>query len=174
MNITVARFLLENNVYKDCGMVRIPTVYYDQIMDALKEPEAMKMSIEEWAEDFKGFINELQMPRDDYKGIMAYIDDGLKLMKKQEAMKWISVDDKLPTYAELQTGQVLILFEDGCVCSAEFDECIEGESMFGTWRQNFDPVTLGATDSDWIPFENVTHWMPMPEFPERKDTKDGV
>ena len=40
MNITVARFLLENNVYKDCGMVRIPTVYYDQIMDALKEQEA--------------------------------------------------------------------------------------------------------------------------------------
>ena len=23
----------------DCGMVRIPTVYYDQIIDALKEPE---------------------------------------------------------------------------------------------------------------------------------------
>ena len=40
MNITVARFLLENNVYKDCGMVRIPTVYYEQIMDALNEQEA--------------------------------------------------------------------------------------------------------------------------------------
>ena len=39
MNITVAKFLLKNNVYKDCGMVRIPTVYYDQIMDALNEPE---------------------------------------------------------------------------------------------------------------------------------------
>ena len=39
MNIMVAKFLLENNVYKDCGMVRIPTVYYDQIMDALNEPE---------------------------------------------------------------------------------------------------------------------------------------
>jgi DNA-directed RNA polymerase subunit RPC12/RpoP len=39
MNITVAKFLLENNVYKDRGMVRIPTVYYEQIMDALKEHE---------------------------------------------------------------------------------------------------------------------------------------
>lgn len=39
MNITVARFLLENNVYKDCGMVRIPTVYYEQIINALKEQE---------------------------------------------------------------------------------------------------------------------------------------
>lgn len=40
MNIAVVKFLLENNVYKDCGMVRIPRVYYDQIMDALKEQEA--------------------------------------------------------------------------------------------------------------------------------------
>lgn len=46
MNITVAKFLLENNVYKDCGMVRIPTVYYDQIMDALKEQEAVEPN--EW------------------------------------------------------------------------------------------------------------------------------
>lgn len=33
------------------------------------------MTIEEWAEDFKSYVNELQMPRDDYKGIMEYIDD---------------------------------------------------------------------------------------------------
>ena len=46
MNITVAKFLLENNVYKDCGVVRIPTVYYDQIMDALKEQEAVEPN--EW------------------------------------------------------------------------------------------------------------------------------
>ena len=46
MNITVAKFLLENNVYKDCGMVRIPTVYYDQIMDALNEQEAAEPN--EW------------------------------------------------------------------------------------------------------------------------------
>lgn len=42
------------------------------------------MTINEWAEDFKSFVNELQMPRDDYKGIMLYIDDGLTLMKEHE------------------------------------------------------------------------------------------
>ena len=42
------------------------------------------MTIEEWAKDFKAFVNELQMPRDDYKGIIAYIDDGVKLLKTQE------------------------------------------------------------------------------------------
>lgn len=46
MNITAAKFLLENNVYKDCGMVRIPTVYYEQIMDALNEQEAAEPN--EW------------------------------------------------------------------------------------------------------------------------------
>lgn len=42
------------------------------------------MTVEEWAKDFKAFINELQMPRDDYKGIIAYIEDGTKLLKAQE------------------------------------------------------------------------------------------
>ena len=33
------------------------------------------MTIEEWGKDFKEFIDELWMPRDDYKGIMEYIDE---------------------------------------------------------------------------------------------------
>jgi len=41
------------------------------------------MTIEEWAKDFKSYVNELQMPRDDYKGIMSYIDDALALLKEQ-------------------------------------------------------------------------------------------
>lgn len=44
------------------------------------------MTIEEWAKDFKSFVNELQMPRDDYKGIMGYIDDAVAMLKEQEAV----------------------------------------------------------------------------------------
>ena len=44
------------------------------------------MTINEWAEDFKSYINELQIPRDDYKGIMSYIDDTLALLKEQESI----------------------------------------------------------------------------------------
>ena len=33
------------------------------------------MTVNEWKEDFKSYVEELQMPRDDYKGIMAYIDE---------------------------------------------------------------------------------------------------
>ena len=42
------------------------------------------MTINEWREDFKSYINELDMPKDDYNGIMEYIDDGYALMKEQE------------------------------------------------------------------------------------------
>ena len=45
------------------------------------------MAIEEWEKDFKEFISELQMPRDDYNGIMEYIDEGVALLKEQEAEK---------------------------------------------------------------------------------------
>ena len=45
------------------------------------------MTVNEWAKDFRSFVNELQMPRDDYKGIMEYIDDVIALMKEQEAVK---------------------------------------------------------------------------------------
>ena len=31
--------------------------------------------LEKWKNDFKGFINELSMPKDDYNGIMEYIDE---------------------------------------------------------------------------------------------------
>lgn len=42
MSVTVAKFLLENNVYKDHAMVHIPTVFYDQIMDALEKEKKEK------------------------------------------------------------------------------------------------------------------------------------
>ncbi len=32
-------------------------------------------AIDEWKNDFKGYVNALDLPRDDYKGIMAYIDE---------------------------------------------------------------------------------------------------
>lgn len=31
--------------------------------------------IDEWKNDFKGYIDALDIPRDDYNGIMEYIDE---------------------------------------------------------------------------------------------------
>ena len=46
----------------------------------------VRMTIEEWAKDFKSYVNALDMQRDDYKGIMEYIDDAIALLKEQEEM----------------------------------------------------------------------------------------
>ena len=43
------------------------------------------MTIEEWAKDFKSYVNGLTIFRDDYDGIMEYIDDAISLMEEQEA-----------------------------------------------------------------------------------------
>ena len=54
------------------------------------------MTIEEWAKDFKSYVNALDMPRDDYKGIMEYIDDALSLLKEQTPHKetfWDSLSE---------------------------------------------------------------------------------
>ena len=32
-------------------------------------------ALEEWKNDFKGYINELSLPKDDYMGIREYIDE---------------------------------------------------------------------------------------------------
>lgn len=32
-------------------------------------------AIDEWKNDFKGYVNALNIPRDDYNGIMEYIDE---------------------------------------------------------------------------------------------------
>ena len=42
--------------------------------------------IDAWKEDFKEFVNSLDMPRDDYKGIMEYIDE---VPSAQPEQRWI-------------------------------------------------------------------------------------
>lgn len=43
--------------------------------------------VEEWARSFKAYVDELDIARDDYRGIMEYIDDALALLREQEAVK---------------------------------------------------------------------------------------
>ena len=45
------------------------------------------MTVEKWAEDFKGYINELELFRDDYNGIMEFIDEGANILKEQKAVE---------------------------------------------------------------------------------------
>ncbi len=71
MKVETVKFILESCVWKDHGMVRIPTVYYDQIMDALKEQEAKCLTKAElddldenqfvWIEGRTGYLYCLQI-----------------------------------------------------------------------------------------------------------------
>jgi len=63
------------------------------------------MTIEEWAKDFKSYVNTLDMQRDDYKGIMEYIDDARAMLKEHEP-RVLTVDqleDALDTVVWLET-----------------------------------------------------------------------
>lgn len=42
-------------------------------------------ALEKWKNDFKRFISELSIPKDDYDGIMEYIDE----VPKEKIGKWI-------------------------------------------------------------------------------------
>lgn len=79
--------------------------------------------------------------------------------------EWISVKDRLPE----TSGRYLLLSVSGQIFDGEYDSCIDGVSPFGDWRSYYHPDTLGYLDSEWEPFDGITHWMPLPE-PPREDT----
>ena len=47
-------------------------------------------AIDEWKNDFKGYIDALDIPKDDYKGIMEYIDE---LPSARPRGEWIEILD---------------------------------------------------------------------------------
>lgn len=46
-------------------------------------------SLIEWKEDFKSYVECLDIPRDDYKGIMAYIDEVPSAEPERKTAEWI-------------------------------------------------------------------------------------
>ena len=60
-------------------------LYLKQVPSA--QPESKELS--EWKADFKGYINALIMPKDDYDGIMEYIDEVPSAQPERKNGKWI-------------------------------------------------------------------------------------
>ena len=75
-------------------------------------------------------------------------------------MKWISVNDRLP-----EAGQFVLIWKPGYIQPqrAKFQEGKETYPEDGGFRWFGDNghVFLG-------PYENVTHWMPLPEPPKEQ------
>ena len=90
-----------------------------------KEGEA-GMTIEEWAKDFKSYVNELDIPRDDYKGIMEFIDDAIALLKEQRTIvrcKDCKHRPKEPNFETYESGFDLEFPEGSkCPCRCDGDE----------------------------------------------------
>lgn len=42
---------------------------------ALSSVQSKQKNLSDWKEDFKGYINALNIPKDDYNEIMEYIDE---------------------------------------------------------------------------------------------------
>lgn len=58
-------------------------------------------ALEKWKNDFKEFISELSMPRDDYKGIMEYIDEvPNEALEQQPCKDWHDVPSDEMTFEQ--------------------------------------------------------------------------
>ena len=100
-------------------------------------------TLEEWKNDFKGFINELSMPKDDYKGIMEYIDE-----VSNEA-RWIPVNENLPR----KSGYYWCTFGGANLTGSDYYITETAAVLFSD-----DPEKYAGWRS-----QNVVAWMPLPK-----------
>ena len=83
------------------------------------------------------------------------------------ANPWIPVEDALPE----KSGEYLVYteYEDVFKCYFEKEnDPEEDECQWGFYQDYRDPDTLGWAGTTWTAVETVTHWMPLPEPPEKE------
>lgn len=110
------------------------------------------MTVNEWAKDFKGFVNELQMPRDDYNGIMEFIDDALALLKEQEA----EVNDRqkkvefIESYIKIGNGNYEWSDNHGELIRCK--DCVHWDKGHSEECENTDSICFhnGWCEPDWF------------------------
>ena len=78
------------------------------------------MSTEEWAKDFKEYINNLPLQYDDYKGVMEYIDEGCELLKEQKKKRITLHKKHVITWRQNDEFSMRKLYE--AICETLLDE----------------------------------------------------
>lgn len=131
------------------------------------EPELKELS--EWKTDFKGYINALNMPKDDYDGIMEYIDEVPSAEKEAHDINVGNMDAISRTQAidALETVKT-VKAENGELYIAKINAQMkldtlppaQPERKKGKWIYN-SPVTMKCDqcglvikDWDWHRFKN--------------------
>ena len=82
----------------------------------MKDPIERQAAIDEWKNDFKEYVNALDISRDDYKGIMAYIDELPSVQPEpfEDAVRRADVVDMLEMYpfveySEYETAREVVM-----------------------------------------------------------------
>ena len=122
--------------------------------DKSKIYDYIKRTINPYGKPFEGTAYELGLK------IMDYIEN----MDDEKENGWIPVSERLPE----ETGEYLVWYdcgdEKGCMV-VNFDA---GIGSFGDWYDDYDNITLGFVDSEFIYFETAVAWMPLSE-PYKED-----
>ena len=125
-------------------------------------PMYMQIPVEEY-DKLNKRIAELEKENESLKYSVATLDTDLAMLKR-----WRKVSEELPE----KDGDYLVMArypddEEKHIEICFYDSC--GED-FGHWEQRY--VGLGSGDSfggfdgdEWIT-HNVTHWLPLPDFPK--------
>ena len=94
----------------------------------------------------------------------AYIRCKQLVERQPKVGEWIPCSKRLPE----ETGEYLVWYdcgdEEGCMV-VNFDA---GIGSFGDWYDDYDNITLGFVDSEFIYFETAVAWMPLSE-PYKED-----
>ena len=76
--------------------------------------------------------------------------------------RWIPTSERLPEDdgRYLLWGKLMEDEDDYYCFIGDYDSCCE---EFGYWENYYDPDTLGFLDSEYIGYNRVIAWMPLPE-----------
>ena len=86
-------------------------------------------------------------------------------------VEWIPVTERLPDqsgiYLAWMRWDVTEAEEEPSAYPVNYDA---EEEAFGWWNEFYDSETLGWSGEDFIRYDGITHWMPLPE-PPKEETK---
>ena len=99
--------------------------------------------------------------------LMKQASDAIEELSKP---RWIPVTERLPektgTYLAWMKWDLTEADEEPSAYPVLYDADAEG---FGWWKSYYDEETLGWAGEDFVRYEGITHWMPLPQPPKEEN-----